>query len=145
MTRSFSLESWNSPEVVVAQALNAADFDPCLATLAVGQEILDTSNQAFVIVEEIQHLTEVAMMRCDETGGLPDSFLNDDLTAEQMTSAANFVDLILVNQHDLEMLNLELKSVCMKIKTLTNAARQLNVVADLHMADQAAQSNSEQE
>jgi len=112
-------------EEIIMQSLEDNGGDYALATLQVGQEIVDLSQAAFDIVEEIQFLTEVCLFRCDETGGLPDSFKNDNLTAEQMVSAATFVDLILHNQMEIEEKSLDLKRTTHLIYANTRAARVL--------------------
>lgn len=114
---------------IVMRALEDAGGDVANATLAVGQRIVDLTQDAFVIVEEIQFLTEVCLIRCNETGGLPDSFMNDELTAEKMISAANFVDLILHNQMEIEEKAVELKMTTLHIYAYTRAA---NKLADQH-------------
>ena len=110
---------------IVMRALEENGGDYALATLQVGQQIVDLAQAAFVIVEEIQHLTEVCLFRCDETGGLPASFLDDALTAEQMVSAANFVDLVLINQMEIEEKAIELKMTTRHIHAHTRAANEM--------------------
>lgn len=112
-------------EEIIMASLEDNGGDYALATLQVGQKVVDLSQDAFVIVEEIQFLTEVCLFRCDETGGLPESFMDDNLTAEQMVSAANFVDLILHNQIEIEEKALELKRTTHLIHAYTRAARVL--------------------
>lgn len=110
---------------IMAEAAAASEGDFAVAAIATAQLVMDETENAFTIVEELQHLTEVCLIRCSETGGLPIDFASNDLSVEKMTSASNFVDLIMHNQIDIEGFAYDLKRQCRLIHNLTRAAKHL--------------------
>ena len=115
---------------IMVEATAASEGDFALAAIATAQLVMDETENAFTIVEELQHLTEVCLIRCSETGGLPIDFSADNLSVEKMTSASNFVDLIMHNQIDIEGFAYDLKRQCRLIHNLTKAAKHLAELSD---------------